>query len=146
MHPSNIAEEFDSIQVGFHYAEAVYAPLYYGYGEPGSFADRRRRAREWDKVLVLVLVEVAPETVLVLLTASTEVICERMRVSLRPDHIPREDDVEMVVRLFQDQYDESELSRKLEIHTSGVTVEESVAEFSRKIEPFITQKDRQRRG
>ena len=66
MHHTVIDEEVsDSIQVGLYYAEAVYAPLYYGYGRD-SFSDRRRRAREWDRALL----EIAPETVLVLLRAS----------------------------------------------------------------------------
>ena len=142
MHCSNIAEEWDSIQVGLHYAEAVYAPLYYGYGEPGSFADRRRRAREWDRALL----EVAPETVLVLLMASPEVIRERMRAAPRPDDILRENDVEKVIDLFEEQYAKSELNQKVAIHTSGVTVEESVAEFARKVEPFLTDEDRRRKG
>ena len=142
MHRSSIAEEWDSIQVGLHYAEAVYAPLYYGYGERGSFADRRRRAREWDRALL----EVAPETVLVLLMVSPEVIRERMLAATRPDDILRENDVEKVIGLFEEQYDESELNQKLAIQTSGVSVEESVAEFVRKVEPFLTDEDRGRRG
>ena len=49
MHHSVIGEDVsDSIQVGLYYAEAVYAPLYYGYGRD-AFSDRRRRAREWDQ-------------------------------------------------------------------------------------------------
>ena len=31
--------------VGFHIEEAVYAPLYYGYGGPREYADRRVMAR-----------------------------------------------------------------------------------------------------
>ena len=51
MHHTVIGENAsDSIQVGLHYAEAVYAPLYYGYGRD-TFSDRRRRAREWDRAL-----------------------------------------------------------------------------------------------
>ena len=66
MHHTVIGEDAsDSIQVGLHYAEAVYAPLYYGYGRD-TFSDRRRRAREWDRALL----EYAPETVLVLLGSS----------------------------------------------------------------------------
>ena len=77
MHHTVIGEDAsDSIQVGLHYAEAVYAPLYYGYGRD-TFSDRRRRAREWDRALL----EYAPETVLVLLRASTEAIRERMRAA-----------------------------------------------------------------
>ena len=33
---------------------------------------------------------------------------------------------------------------KLAIETSGVTVEQSVAEFARKVQPFLTEEDRRR--
>ncbi|MDA1347807.1 MAG: hypothetical protein O3A47_02935 [Chloroflexi bacterium] len=140
MHHTVIAEEWDSIQVGLHYAEAVYAPLYYGYGEPGSFADRRRRAREWDRSLL----EFAPETVLVLLRATPEAIRKRMSKAARPDRMPREEDIKQVIDLFEEQYAESELNHKVAIETSGVTVEKSVAEFARKVQPFLTEEERRR--
>ena len=100
MHHTVIEEDAsDSIQVGLHYAEAVYAPLYYGYGRD-SFSGRRRRARQWDRALL----EFAPETILVLLRSSPEAIRERMRAAPRPDGVPREEDVEMVIDLFEEQY------------------------------------------
>ena len=142
MHHTVIREDAsDSIQVGLHYAEAVYAPLYYGYGRD-TFSDRRRRAREWDRALL----EYAPETVLVLLRASPEAIRERMRVAPRPDGVPREEDIERVIDLFEEQYASTELKHKLAIRTSGVTVAESVAEFAGKVEPFLTEEDRRRKG
>ena len=142
MHHSAIGEDVsDSIQVGLYYAEAVYAPLYYGYGQD-AFSDRRRRAREWDRALL----EFAPETLLVLLRASPEAIRERMRAAPRPDGVPREEDVERVIDLFEEQYAATELKHKLAIRTSGVTVAESVAEFAGKVSPFLTDEDRRRRG
>ena len=142
MHHTVIEEDAsDSIQVGLHYAEAVYAPMYYGYGRD-SFSDRRRRARQWDRALL----EFAPETILVLLRASPEAIRERMRAAPRPDGVPREEDVEMVIDLFEEQYASTELKQKLAIRTSGVTVEESVAEFAGRVEPFLTDEDRRRKG
>ena len=142
MHHTVIGEDAsDSIQVGLHYAEAVYAPLYYGYGRD-TFSDRRRRAREWDRALL----EYAPETVLVLLRASTEAIRERMRAAPRPGGVPREEDIEKVIDLFEEQYANTELKHKLAIRTSGVTISESVAEFADKVEPFLTEEDRQRKG
>ena len=142
MHHTVIEEDAsDSIQVGLHYAEAVYAPLYYGYGRD-SFSDRLRRARQWDRALL----EFAPETVLVLLRASPEAIRERMRASPRPDGVPREDDIEKVIDLFEEQYASTELKQKLAIRTSGVSVAESVAEFADRVEPFLTDEDRRRKG
>jgi hypothetical protein len=127
--------------IGLYFEELVYAPLYYGYGRD-AFSDRRRRAREWDRALL----EFAPETVLVLLRASPEAIRERMRAAPRPDGVPREEDVERVIDLFEEQYASTELKHKLAIRTSGVTVAESVAEFAGKVSPFLTDEDRRRRG
>ena len=89
--------------------------------------------------------EFAPETILVLLRASPEAIRERMRAAPRPDGVPREEDVEMVIELFEEQYASTELRQKLAIRTSGVTVEESVAEFADRVEPFLTDEDRRRK-
>ena len=58
----------------------------------------------------------------------------------------READVEHVIDLFEEQYAESELKHKLAIETSGVTVEGSVAEFARNVQPFLTDEDRRRMG
>jgi hypothetical protein len=143
MHPtmtSDPAGGSDSIQVGLHYAEAVYAPLYYGYGEPGSFADRTRRAREWDQSLL----QIMPDVVLVLLRATPEVIRQRMAADPRPGRVLMDDDVERVVDLFEQQYADSELTNKLAIDTSHLTVEQSLDEFVRRVEPFLSPEDRQR--
>ncbi len=40
----------DHIVVGFHIEEAVYAPLYYGYGKPREYGDRSWFARHIDTV------------------------------------------------------------------------------------------------
>ena len=140
VHPSSIAEGQEGIQVGFYYSEAVYAPLYYGYGEPGSFADRSRRAREWDEEVL----KIAPETVLVLLRASPEVIRERLMAEPRSEGVLKDGDVERVLCRFEDEYESSKLGYKLAIDTSGRTLEQSLAEFIEKVEPFLTEDDRRR--
>ena len=70
LHPDIYRKNEHVLTTNQYYADAVYAPIYYGFGEPGSFADRRQRAREWDNELL----SVAPDTVLVLVRASAEVI------------------------------------------------------------------------
>ena len=67
-------DEPDLFLMDWYYGEAVYAPLYYGYGGPGEYADRRMLAR-WIDEDVLKLI---PDTILVLIKASPEVIRERM--------------------------------------------------------------------
>ena len=60
--------------------------------------------------------------------------------------MPREEDIEKVIDLFEEQYASTELKHKLAIRTSGVTIAESVAEFADKVEPFLTDEDRLRKG
>ena len=87
----------DNLMVDFYYADAVYAPLYYGYGEPGSFSDRRRRAREWDHHLLVQ----APDAVLVLVEASPSAIRERMDADQRTREVLKPQDVETVLQGFR---------------------------------------------
>ena len=65
LHPDLFRDD-DTFFINHYYADAVYAPLYYGYGQPGTFSDRSARARAWDTELL----ERAPDTVLVLVRAT----------------------------------------------------------------------------
>ena len=116
--------ETDFLAINFYYADAVYAPLYYGYGEPGSFADRRRRARAWDAELM----KVAPDTVLVLMTASADVIRQRMRDSPRSRGILNEPEVELVLERFEDEYRDSLIPRRFRLDTTSKSPQESLQE------------------
>ena len=64
----------DLFLMDFHYGDAVYAPLYYGYGKPGMYADRRNMARSIDSEVN----ELYPDMVLVLVKASADAIRQRM--------------------------------------------------------------------
>ena len=102
LHP-DVFREDDTLFIGHYYADAVYAPVYYGYGEPGSFADRLARARAWDAELL----ERAPDMVLVLVGAAPGTIKERLASSPRVRGILKEDDVERVVDRFDEEFDAS---------------------------------------
>ena len=67
--------EGNHLVVGMHIDEAVYSSLYYGYGGEGEFGDRVSYARHIEKRMV----EMAPDTVLVLLTCAPDVIRKRMK-------------------------------------------------------------------
>src|SRR5262249_16289448 len=82
-----------------YYADAVYGPLEYGYGGPGQYADRRQAARHWDAEVMTK----APDTVLVLLKASADVIRQRMRQDPHPHSILKEGDVEQVLECFREE-------------------------------------------
>lgn len=124
--------------VDFYYAEAVYAPLYYGYGGPGEYADRWNMARHWDQELN----QVAPDTVLVLLRARPEVIRRRMAAEPRPLRPLRAADVETVLERFERQFAETLIRRRFTLDTSETSPAETLAEFVRQVEPHLTLNDR----
>ena len=138
LHP-NIHEEVGelgpvahSIQVDFYYAEAVYAPLYYGYGGPGAFDDRDRRAREWDERLM----EIAPETVLVHVKATAEEIERRMAAAPHADPVLSRGDADRVLGRYAYQFDASLLRQKVQIDTTGSTPARSLDELERQLAAY----------
>ena len=141
LHPGLLSAD-DVLFINFYYAEAVYAPLYYGYGEPGSFADRSERAREWDQEMRAY----APDMVLVLLTAAATTVAERMAARPRPRvrGILKERDIPYVLDRFQDEYDASLIERKFTLDTTDTTPQRTVADFVDRIHPHLSEVDRQR--
>ena len=115
----------------------MYAPLYYGYGEPGCFSDRRRRAREWDHHLLVQ----APDAVLVLVEASPSAIRERMAAAQRPREVLRPQDVETVLRGFREEYDDSLLRRRFALDTTGYSPGKTMDEFLRLMRPHLSEWD-----
>ncbi len=126
--------------IGMQYDEAVYAPLYYGYGGPGQYADRELVARRTEEKIM----RAAPDTVLVLTKAAPEVIAARMSESPHPHTVLQEKDIEYVLEKFEDQYERSLIMSKFTVDTSTATVEESLSEFVSKYEPLLTDADRTR--
>ena len=76
----NYIEYPDMFFIDWYYGEAVYAPLYYGYGGVGEYGDRRKLARTLDKSVLKVI----PDTVLVLMKASPEAIRKRFHERKSP--------------------------------------------------------------
>ena len=123
--------------VGFHIEEAVYAPLYYSYG--GS-SDPSPAARSMEKRIL----EQAPDTVLILLKASPEVIAKRMRENSHRYEVLQEKDIEYVLQRFGEEYQRSLLIRKFVLDTTSATVKETLAEFAARMDPHLTETDRLR--
>ena len=137
----------DLFLIDWFYSDAVYAPLYYGYGGPGQYADRRSMARN----LAAELRTLMPDMVLVLMKAAPEVIRDRMRnVDKTPfpdrhkDTYFKGEDAEVVLDRFQEEYDTSLIKLKFDLDTSDATVEESLREFVRQIRGYLTPEDRLR--
>ena len=124
--------------VGFHIDEAVYAPLYYGYGGPGEYADRRWYARHIEGTIA----NRAPDTVLVLVKASPDVIARRMKENPHKNGVLQEKDIEHVLQRFEEEFGSSFIRVKFSLDTSTATVEESLAEFVESLEPHLPDADR----
>ncbi len=130
--------------VGLHIEEAVYAPMYYGYsghaGDVRGATSRSTFARTVDRQIMTR----APDTVLVLLKASPEVIFRRMKEAPHDRQVVREEDVEEVLGRFDEEFKASLIRHKITLDTSTATVEETLDEFVTKIEPLLTEADRLR--
>ena len=126
--------------IGFHIEEAVYAPLYYGYGKPGAYADRQVLARSIEAEIM----KKAPETVLILMKASPGVIVKRMRKNPRPKGPVKEGDIEYLLKRFQEEYDRTLIRKRFVLDTTTATIPETFAEFTTSIQPHLTDEDRLR--
>ena len=134
--------------MGFVIEEAVYAPLYYGYGCKDSPAPHRspegqrtEMARRFEQQML----ELAPDTVLVLFKADAEVIARRMREAPHTHQIVRERDIANVLERFEEEVEASLIQKRIVLDTSSATVEETMAEFVEKYEPFFSDADLLRR-
>ena len=135
--PSESSSGEDFLGIGIHIDEAIYGPLYYGYGGPGDLGDRRMIAKNLEHRIL----KFAPETVLVLVKASPEVIAQRMKEN--PHKYPRvpEKDIADVLQRFEEASQNSLIHRKLTLDTSTATVHETVAEFAEQIQPYLTESE-----
>ena len=140
LHQSAYREENDYLFINWYYADAVYAQIYYGYGESGSFADRRQRAREWDAEIL----GMAPDTVLALVHAQPDVIRKRMRDHPRSRCVLQDADVDDVLQRFQEEYDQSLIKRRFILDTTHMSREDCLHMFLREIWPHLSQMDRLR--
>ena len=134
----------DHLLTGFHIEEAVFAPLYYGYGGEGEYAERTTFARSIEKHLM----DMAPDSILVLLKASPDAIAERMRRSpvvrdqrgQRPA-ILQEKDIEDALDRFDAEFRKSLIRKKITIDNTNSTVEETLGEFVSQVKPHLSQAD-----
>jgi len=131
----------DSMMIGLHIEDNVYGPLYFDYlvdlDPDDPIMATRNLFEPW-------INQFAPETVLVLVKASPDTIRSRMAKRPHKRGVLQIEDVELVLRRFEEEFDRSALPNKLVIDTTDATAEESVAEFASRIGPFLTDRDRER--
>ena len=130
----------DHCLVNWYYGDAVYAPLYYGYGGSGEYADRQVMARKYEALVM----QTAPDTVLLLMKASADAIRRRRREADPPKPYPREEDVELVLQRFDEEYKRSLIRHRMILDTSESTATETLQDFLRGMEPHWTPSDRLR--
>ncbi len=133
--------------VGFHIEEAVYAPLYYGYGGKNSGALERAPEGQrsyWARVLDKEILDIAPDTVLILMKADAEVIKTRMDENPHEYQVVQKEDIEYVLERFEEEYANSLIHRRFILDTSHASISDTLAEFQEKIEPLLTDQDRSR--
>ena len=130
----------DGITVGLHFDDMVYGPLYWGYGKKGMIGDRAVIAKHIEHSIM----KWAPETSLVHVKTSPEVIANRMKSDPHPFPVVQEKDIEHVLERFEEEAFAPLLGGRITLDTSTATVEESLAEFAEKVQPLLTESDRSR--
>ena len=130
----------DWMAIGLHIDDAVYSPMYFGYGADDQDHDRKTVSRQVEDSIL----RFAPDIVLVHVKASAEVIAERMQADPR-EHSPlTADDIPTVLSRYEEAVASSTLRRKITLDTSNGSVEETIADFAGKIERHLSEADRSR--
>ena len=134
----------DLFLIDWYYSDAVYAPIYYGYGGPGQYADRQVIARKFDAEVN----ELMPDMILVLMKASPEVIKNRVKEGASPFPTRHANtyfdvkDTELVLERFEEQFEKSLITDKFVLDTTTDTIDQTLHLFKQQIKPFISSKDR----
>ena len=126
--------DHDNIMVGFHIENAVYGPLYYGYGEGGVASAIARNVEGH-------IMETARDTVLLYLKASPQVIAERMREAPHPRGVLKEKDIKQVLQRFEEECKASILRYKITLDTTEATVSETLGRFVEQVLPHLRETD-----
>jgi hypothetical protein len=132
-HVHVLANHADCLLGGFHIEEAIYGPRYYYPSNPWPPYQRQIEA------------DLPQDTILLLLEAAPEVIRRRMSEAPHPDQIVPAADVEAINAAFDQEYRRSWLRQKLRIDTGALTPAGLLAEFQRRIVPFLDTRDLLRR-
>ena len=130
----------DWMSIGLHIDDGVYGPMYYDYGGDGKPHDRKVVSQQVEDSII----RFAPDTVLVHVKASADVIARRMEDNPHPNSPVKARDIPALLDQYEQACARSLFRHKIALDTSKSSVEDSVAEFARKIEPHLTEADRSR--
>jgi hypothetical protein len=126
----------DGMVIGGAIEDGVYGPMFFGYGGPDHRLDRETVQHQWENTIL----HFTEETVLVHVTADTEVIKKRMHDDPHENMVISEADIERIKTRFAELVDWSILGNKIEVDNSG-TIEDALAEFVSRMEPYLTDND-----
>ena len=129
----------DGMVIGGAIEDGVYGPMYFGYGGPDHRLDRETVQHQWENTIL----HFTNETVLVHVTADTDVIKQRMNDDPHENMLISEGDIEKVNTRFAELVEWSLLGQKIKVDNSG-SIEDTLAEFVTKMEPHLTDLDRHR--
>ena len=129
----------DGMIIGGAIEDAVYGPMFFGYGDKDHRLNREVVMHQWESTIL----SFTQDTVLVHVTADSDVIEQRMADDPHENMIISAGDIEKVKDRFAELVDWSLLANKIVIDNSG-SMEETMSVFVRKIEPFLTDFDRSR--
>ena len=88
--------------------------------------------------------KLAPDSLLVLVKSSPEVVVSRMKEDPRPRGILKEEDVPEVLNRFEEEYNNSLIRNRFVLDTTENSPRESFNYFSQQIESKLTPKDHRR--
>lgn len=135
----------DDMSVGFHIEEAIYGPMYHGYGLPGSQYDRDLVTQQIETRLKEIS---ADPIVIVHMTASPTVLARRMtELKNHPEHTNSpvtEADIPTVLQKFEEGVARSTIGPVIKVDTSNATPDETLAEIVEALQPHLTDHDRER--
>ena len=129
----------DGMVIGGAIEDAVYGPMFFGYGGKDHRLDREVVMHQWERTIL----RFTEATVLVHMTAETDVIRQRMHDDPHENMVISEGDVEKVQSRFSELVDWSLIGNKITVDNSG-SLEATMAEFVSKIEPYLTDLDSSR--
>ncbi|MDG0865998.1 hypothetical protein [Candidatus Lucifugimonas marina] len=129
----------DGMVIGGAIEDGVYGPMFFGYGGPDHRLNRETVQHQWEKTIL----HFTDETVLVHVTAETDVIAQRLRDDPHENMVICESDIDRVKKRFAELVEWSVLDKKIHVDNSGA-IEDTMAQFVEKIEPYLTDIDRSR--
>ncbi len=120
----------DILLGGFHIEEVVYGPRYY-YPEIGRVAET---PRAWEEGM-------PRDSIMCLLTASPDVIKQRMKDDPHEYPVVPESDIEECQAEFEREYRQCWFRRRLQIDTSDLTPDQLLSKFLEDVIPHLTERD-----